>query len=887
MKWQLLYLVTLLSLGFSLESQAQNNNWTIKGRVLEANKAPLEFVNVYVNNTSIGTASKADGSFTLTVPKSIQKIELVVSFIGYNTLKKVLSPNEMNKSIVFLMETSNMLKEIKITARRDKDWKKKWRIFKDGVLGDSQFTSDCEILNPESIRLTYDKDKNVVATANEPIFIQNTGLGYKIMFQMESFISNGKLTFYAGDKFFENLKPKDEKQENRWKRLRKRAYHDSFRNFLVALSQNKLEENGFAIFKEAKVLEYYLGRTSVSKELRDSSFFKCTPSSICSYDSLTKRYTLHSDKPLMVFLTKHFNQVPIYADYPYKFSQIILTNGSTEFTSNGWVTIPGGMILRDYWGTEGFSSLLPDDYQDDILYDENTSPEVLANLYSENERKFWFINGKVSDNNGLPVESADVFINHTENGVKTNSDGKFTIKVPAPLQELELLAYHPKYYLAKETVRAKENSGIFEVNLKPDNFSTSNAKDKEFQKEWKVFEKTLLGGPNDLMGKTQFPDECEITNPEVVSFDYDENKKLVAKAERPIFIKNNALGYKITYQLTHFEHYNKESKIKGDQFFEKLNPIDEKQDLRWKKTQFKLYQESLKYFLISLSQNKLEENGFAVFKMRKIRDIYDMNVTVKSELADSSLVACKANELCKFDTETNRFYLQSEYPLLVFLTKRTEAVRLTFKDYPYKRSQIVLPNFYLEFAADGTVTNYQNAEMRDFWGTEGVSVSLPNDFKLETENIDRVSFETLEVMTPKTLNMDSTNRFISNGIQFNRTAIEAPTEKVSGYIANDFNVKINPGDVSLTIFDLLRRIPGLVVKADFIGFRSSMSFQGGIQPAALSLNGNFTDNPEIILNLLNNLNVRDIESLGAIKYGNGAIYGARGGNGVIVITTRR
>ncbi|HEY1056243.1 MAG TPA: carboxypeptidase-like regulatory domain-containing protein, partial [Emticicia sp.] len=448
MKWQLLYLLTLLLLGFSLESQAQNNNWTIKGRVLEANKAPLEFVNVYVNNTSIGTASKTDGSFTLTVPKSIQKIELVVSFIGYNTLKKVLSPNEMNKSIVFLMETSNILKEIKITAKRDKDWKKKWRIFKEGVLGDSQFTSDCEILNPESIRLTYDKDKNVVATANEPIFIQNTGLGYKIMFQMESFISNGKLTFYAGDKFFENLKPKDEKQENRWKRLRKRAYHDSFRNFLVALSQNKLEENGFAIFKEAKVLEYYLGRTSVSKELRDSSFFKCTPSSICSYDSLTKRYTLHSDKPLMVFLTKHFNQVPIYADYPYKFSQIILTNGSTEFTSNGWVTIPGGMILRDYWGTEGFSSLLPDDYQDDILYDENTSPEVLANLYSENERKFWFINGKVSDNNGLPVESAEVFINHTENGVKTNSDGKFTIKVPAPLQELELLAYHPKYYLA-------------------------------------------------------------------------------------------------------------------------------------------------------------------------------------------------------------------------------------------------------------------------------------------------------------------------------------------------------------------------------------------------------------------------------------------------------
>lgn len=887
MKWRLFYFLTISLLGFYTETLAQDNSWAIKGKVLELNKTPLEFVNVYVNNTSIGTTSKADGSFILKVPKSIQKVELVVSFIGYNTVKKVLALNEMNKTIIFLMETSNMLKEVKITAKHDRDWKKKWRIFKEGLLGNSQFTSNCEIMNPETIRLEYDKDKNVVATSNEPIFIQNTGLGYKIMFQMETFVSNGKLTFFAGDKFFENLKPKDERQENRWKKFRKRAYHDSFRNFLVSLSQNNLAENDFEIFQESSIKDIYLGRTTVVKELRDSLLFKCTQASICSYDSITKRFTLHSDKPLIVFLKSHFNTMPIYADYPYRFSQIILTNGTMEFTQNGWITKPNQMILRDYWGNEGFSSLLPDDYEDESSLLEKSSPETLASLYPENEQKFWFINGKVKEANGLPVESADVFINQTQNGVKTNSEGKFTLKVPTALQQLELLVYHPKFYLAKEAVNAKENSGIQEISLKPDNFSTASEKDKDFQRNWKIFTKVLLGNPNALMGKTQFAESCIISNPEVISFEYDESKKLTAKADKPLFIANNALGYIMTYQLSLFENDDKGSTIKGDKFFEKLTPIDEKQQLVWKKNQLKIYQESLRYFLISLSQNKLEENGFVVFKMRKILDRYDAFVSVKSQVEDSSFVACKSTELCKFDPETNRYYLHSEYPLLVFLTKRFEAVRLTFKDYPYKRSQIVLPNFYLEFATDGTVTNYQNAEMRDFWGTEGVSSSLPNDFTLDGESIDRISFESVEVISPKTMNIDSANRFVTNGIQFNRTPIELPIEKKFQSVSTDFNVKISEIDVNLTIFDLLRKIPGLIVRSDFVGFRSSTSFQGGIQPAAISIDGNFTDDPSLINSLLNSINVREIATLGAIKYGNGAIYGARGGNGVIVITTKK
>jgi hypothetical protein len=893
MKWRLYYFLIVLIQSFFSESVAQDNTWSIKGKVLEKDRSPLQFVNVFVNNTSIGTATKADGSFLLKVPKSVEKIELVVSFIGYNTIKKLLAPSEINKNIIFLLEDSNMLKEVKITAKRDKNWKKKWRIFREGILGDSQFTADCEIMNPEVIKLEFDKDKNVVATASEPIFIHNKGLGYKIMFQMEAFISDGKLIFFAGDKFFEELKPKDGKQENRWKRLRKRAYNDSFRNFLVSLSRQRLEENGFAVFKEERVKERYLGRTTVTKEISDGLLFNCPDSSICRYDSISKRFTLHSDKPIMVFLKNHFNPSPIYADYPYKFSQIILPNGEAEFTKNGWVSKPNKMIIRDYWGSEGFSNLLPDDYEDDTNENGANSQEALAELYSENEQKFWFINGRLTDDKGLPVEGADVFVNNTENGVKTNTEGRFTLKVPSTLQQAELLINHAKFYKAKEVINPKENIRTHEIVLRPDNFTTSNEKDKEYQKNWKVFAKTLLGDPNLPLARTHFPDACEIANPEVIHFEYDETKKLRARADKPLFIQNNGLGYIITYQLRDYEYNGKESKITGDKFFEKLTAANEKQQLFWQKNQLKVYQESFKYFLISMSQNKLAENGFEVFKMRKIPEIYDNNVTVKSQVEDSSVVAVKSADLCKFDIEKNRYYLHSEYPLLVFLTNRNESSQNNFKDYPYKRSQIILKDFYLEFAKDGIITGNQQIELRDFWSQDGISGTLPDDFIMDKQNIDRLGFESVEEITPKPVNTEIVNRIATNGLQFNKEKIEIAEERNYLSVPTDFNVKISELDNNLTIFDLLRRIPGLQVRFDnntgnyFIGFAGSSSFSGGAQSVGLSIDNNFTTDLSTINTLLSTLQVRDIATLGAVKFSNASAFGARGGNGVIIITTRK
>ena len=353
---------------------SQNVSWQISGKVLEKNRMAVPFANVYINNTSIGTSTDQNGEFLLNIPARIQKIELVISFVGYVTLKKSISKNDLKlKNLTFILQNGVELNEVKVIAKHDREWKRKWRVFNRGLLGESDFYKDCIILNPEIVKLTYDKDKKVIATANEPIIIQNNAFGLKIAFQMEKFESDGDKTFYAGYKFFENIDSSAATQQKKWARNKKRAYNDSFRNFLVSLTQKKLSTNGFAIFKVLKVKEMYYGRTTIASEIANGALAMCTAEEICSYDAKTDEFFIHSDKSLMVFVTNSYTPLRVFADYPNPYSIINLIHSYAAFTKNGWLSKPNGILIQGYWGREGFSNMLPEDYfPDNFQYQDST-----------------------------------------------------------------------------------------------------------------------------------------------------------------------------------------------------------------------------------------------------------------------------------------------------------------------------------------------------------------------------------------------------------------------------------------------------------------------------------------------------------------------------------
>lgn len=347
-----------------LFSFTQNQTWVITGSVMEGNQTPIPFASVYVNNTSIVTTANDKGNFTLKIPARFKKVELVASFIGYKSVTKIIErTNGKSLAYTFQLTSTNILSEVKVKAKMDKEWKKRWRIFESGLKGESPFTKDCLILNPEVVRLSYDSErKQVLATASEPIVLQNRAFGFKILFHMEAFQSDGEKTFFAGNKFFQEIPAEDEKVKKRQVRNREIAYRNSFRNFLVSLAKNQLKENGFDLYTVRRLTDVYLTRILLSKEIADGNFKEISAQDICFWNPETEQYILQSDKLLFIFALNRFDAKSVFVDRPSKYSRLVLPNQYLLFNENGWITAPNGMIIYDFWGQEGFSNLLPNDY---------------------------------------------------------------------------------------------------------------------------------------------------------------------------------------------------------------------------------------------------------------------------------------------------------------------------------------------------------------------------------------------------------------------------------------------------------------------------------------------------------------------------------------------
>jgi len=76
---------------------------------------PIESASIYVQNTTIGTVSNADGKFVLQVPPQFAKDTLVISSIGYKSFKTTVSDFD-NTQEIYLEEDVASLDEIVLVA---------------------------------------------------------------------------------------------------------------------------------------------------------------------------------------------------------------------------------------------------------------------------------------------------------------------------------------------------------------------------------------------------------------------------------------------------------------------------------------------------------------------------------------------------------------------------------------------------------------------------------------------------------------------------------------------------------------------------------------------------------------------------------------------------
>ena len=88
----------------------------LKGKVADfLTFQPIESASVYIQNTTIGSISNADGNFILKVPQENSNDTLVISSIGYKSFKVVINEFE-NGSDIFLEEDVASLDEVVVVA---------------------------------------------------------------------------------------------------------------------------------------------------------------------------------------------------------------------------------------------------------------------------------------------------------------------------------------------------------------------------------------------------------------------------------------------------------------------------------------------------------------------------------------------------------------------------------------------------------------------------------------------------------------------------------------------------------------------------------------------------------------------------------------------------
>ncbi|MBA4853386.1 carboxypeptidase-like regulatory domain-containing protein [Emticicia sp. BO119] len=379
-KLSILYFLLWISVsGFS-----QSGFWTISGIITEEKKNPAKSAHVFVNNTSIGIITNENGNFLINIPNKFSQIELIVLLTGHKTIKRKVNFSTEIQLFKFQLEYDNSLKKVMDSDTYGKFLRKKRKLFEQALLGNSKLARQCKILNLEAIELEYDKDNKLIATANDPIIIENRALGYKILFQMEKFETDGISTHASGQKFFEIMDSVNSNPKKKWEKNRKEIFYDSFQNFLLALALNNLNKNRFEVFKidDYKSLDYK--KSTLANKVKDGLFTPVQNSEIFEFDKDRELFVIHSEMPLLIFLKSKPDSKSFLTDYPYQYSVIFLTKGYSSFSSNGLINRPADVTLKGYWKFNGFANLLPDNYSEEEFTKES-SDETIINKISKNQ----------------------------------------------------------------------------------------------------------------------------------------------------------------------------------------------------------------------------------------------------------------------------------------------------------------------------------------------------------------------------------------------------------------------------------------------------------------------------------------------------------------------
>lgn len=360
------------------------------------------------------------------------------------------------------------------------------------------------------------------------------------------------------------------------------------------------------------------------------------------------------------------------------------------------------------------------------------------------------LTGNVTDaTTGKAMPFTHVYVNGSTQGAITDERGFYRL-TGVPLGTVEIAASFVGYQPFSQKIRFENTSPQkVDFRLQPSeqmlDAVTIRGNSKRSEKLLRQFKQQLFGEP--------FGRQCLLVNSEVLNFKEDKDN-LYATANEPLIIDNRALGYRLIYDLQHFD-VTPSGKVyfAGTARFEELKPESERQADQFRRNRLTAYRGSTRHLMSSLVDGSFEQAGFLVYQedVTKQISVERRSITLAAAIRDyKRLIPIQIEKLIQPGRLTNERRLVSPMKLIVFYTKASSA----FSPYPdarYAYTEIKLPSGQLQMTIDGVITTAEGMEAEGSMGDDRLSTMLPADWKpkgIEQEQLATGPLATLGKLAP-------------------------------------------------------------------------------------------------------------------------------------------
>ncbi len=361
----------------------------------------------------------------------------------------------------------------------------------------------------------------------------------------------------------------------------------------------------------------------------------------------------------------------------------------------------------------------------------NASPSRNALVFQQTEKAV--ISGKIQDTKGNPLMYASVFLSNTTLGTISDEQGNYSIN-NIPFGQHTLVVSFVGYDFKKLSINVNNASMIQNFQLKKSAVEidavvvqTKKSKNK-WKQNFKKFERSFIGVSDNA-------NSCKITNPEVLVFHYNKEKRvLTAKARDVLVIENKGLGYTIQYVLENFEYHKDGSLIAymGSAQFIPMETENTGESEIWKRNREEAYRGSLQHFLRKLARDTFIKEGFVVQTENSM-------FPVENEKEVDQILKHHPDPLgSEIQIYPGRYYYERRIwfsgILHVIYTRESEGYTYGATRDPryrlksFQQSWIKIQGQDVLFNIMGYLNDPNNVVVYGYWAFENMAEALPQDY---------------------------------------------------------------------------------------------------------------------------------------------------------------